>query len=99
LFRGQHGGLRPIPGGELRASFYNSLGHLRVDEKGIGPSQQPFPQNCGLCHTSNELLSPVAKFSSPHRSISIEPIVHWKQAIGKLDLLRELMRAPASDGK
>lgn len=99
LFRGQHGGLRPIPGGELRASSYNSLGHLRVDEKGNGPSEQPFPQNCGLCHTSNELLSAVAKFSSPHRSISIEPIVHWKQAIGKLDLLRELMQAPASDGK
>src|SRR5437667_4379509 len=99
LFQGQQGGLRPILGGEPRASFYNSLGHLRVDENGNGPSQQPFPKNCGQCHSSNALVSPVATFARPNRSVSIESIAHWKQESGKLDLLRKLMPAPASDGK
>ena len=99
LFQGQQGGLRPIPGGEPRASFYNSLGHLRVDEDGNGPSQKRFPENCGQCHASNALVSPVAAFSRPNRSVSIGPIAHWKEESGKLDLLRHLMFAPASDGK
>src|SRR5439155_26871208 len=99
LFQGQQGGLRPIFGGEPRASFYNSLGHLRVDQNGNGPSQQRFPENCGQCHMSNALVSPVAAFSRPNRSVSIGPIAHWKQESGKLDLLRQLMLAPASDGK
>jgi hypothetical protein len=99
LFQGKQGGLRPISGGESRASFYNSLGHLRVDEDGNGPSQQSFPGNCGQCHMSNDLLSHVATFSRPHRSVSIEPIIHWKQKSGKLDLLRQLMLEPVSDGK
>ncbi len=99
LFQGQQGGLRPIPGGEPRASYYNSLGHPRIDENGNGPSQQRFPENCGQCHMSNELVSPVEAFSRPNRSVSIGPIAHWKQERGKLDLLRQLMLAPASDGK
>ena len=99
LFEGKQGGLRAIRRDELRESFYNSLGHLRVDENGIGPSRQPFPQNCALCHSSNALISPVARFSSPNRSVSIEPIVRWKREQGSLNLLRELMRAPVSDAK
>ncbi len=94
LFEGKQGGLRAIRRDELRESFYNSLGHLRVDENGIGPSRQPFPQNCAQCHSSNALISPVARFSSPNRSVSIEPIVRWKREHGSLNLLRELMRAP-----
>ncbi len=99
LFQGQQGGLRPIPGGEPRASFYNSLGHLRVDEDGNGPSQKRFPENCVQCHASNALVSAVGAFSRPNRAVSIAPIAHWKQESGKLDLLRQLMLAPASDGK
>src|SRR5207249_10092633 len=49
--------IRAIPRDELRESFYNSLGHLRVDENGIGPSRQPLPQNCALCHSSNAFIS------------------------------------------
>jgi hypothetical protein len=83
----------------MRASFYNSLGHLRVDKDGNGPFQRPFPENCGQCHTSKALVSPVAVFLPAERSGSIESIVHWKQKGGKLDLLRELILAPTSHGK
>jgi hypothetical protein len=99
LFGGRQGGLRPISSGEMRASFYNSLGHLRVDKDGNGPFQRPFPENCGQCHTSKALVSPVAVFLPAERSGSIESIVHWKQKGGKLDLLRELILAPTSHGK
>lgn len=99
LFQGSHGGLRPISGGEPRALFYTSLGHLTVDKDGNGPFQLSFPENCGQCHGSREMVTPVARFSPANRSVSIEPIVHWKQKSGKLDLLRELMLAPVSDGK
>lgn len=93
LFQGQQGGLRPIPAGEPRARSYNNLGHLRVDEKGNGPPQKSFPRNCGECHApGSPLFLRVAAFPTPARSVSVEPIVRWKQESGKLDLLSSLLR-------
>ena len=99
LFQGQQGGLRPIPAGEPRARAYNNLGHLRVDEEGNGPPQKDFPHNCAECHSGNDLFSHVAAFSTPARSATIESIARWKQESGKINLLRELMFSPMSNGK
>jgi hypothetical protein len=103
LFQGRQGGLRPILKGELRAQLYSNLGHLRDDQNGNGPARKKFPGNCNDCHAfvsnQNVLLSSAAAFSTSARSVSIESIARWKQNSGKLDLLREFVASPTSDGK
>jgi hypothetical protein len=91
LFEGKQGGLRTVARNEPRTSFYNNLGHLRVDENGNGPSLSPFPKSCTFCHTSNQMMTPGVEFSTPSRSASIAPVIRWKESSGKLDLLRSMM--------
>lgn len=101
LFQGRQGGLRPIPKGELRTQGYGDLGHLHDDQNGNCPPRRKFPGNCSDCHLfvsiDNVLLSNAAAFLTPARSVSIEPIVRWKQESGKLDRLRKLIASPAAD--
>ena len=99
LFRHQQGGLRPISAGEPRPRGYSTLGHLRVDEKGNGPPQKNFPQNCEECHGGNSMFTHIAAVSKPVRSVSIDPIALWKEESGKLDLLRSLMLQTAAHGR
>lgn len=99
LFASKQGGLRSIAHGEPRSSFYNSLGHLRVDEDGNGPTDEPFPQNCSQCHFDNRMYTTASAFSASSRLVSIEPVVQWKEKNGKLDLLRELIKSSPPGGQ
>jgi hypothetical protein len=103
LFQARQGGLRPIPKGEMRARGYDNLGPLHDDYDGNGPTRRKFPGNCFDCHffvnNQNALLSDAAAFLTPHRSASVEAIAHWKEDIGKLDLLLKFIESPGSEGK
>jgi hypothetical protein len=100
LFVNKQGGLRPVAEGELTIPGYASLGPLETNAEGNSSGQVAFPQNCVVCHQqTSRLMSGVRESAKPMRSTSIKSISEWKVKKGKLDRLRELALAPATNEK